>query len=124
MDLISYVGILLAVNIVIIITNIFLIAYLKRKLGDINLLDKTIFIPIMVIIVTLSLIFTSTSENVNTRFDFCFIAGIIEFIIHCVFQVKKYKGIIGAVVAYVQGNVVFLTAMVITLGTIVIGCLY
>ena len=123
MKLTYFISMLGALSIVIFAFNIFLIIYLYKKIDNFKLLDKTIFIPITIVIITFSLILTANPTNIDARYDFCLVTAIIEFLAHCFYQMKRYESPIGFYVAFLQNNLVLMTALVISLGGMVVEML-
>lgn len=123
MKLSYFISMLGVLSIVIVALNIFLIIYLYKKIDNFRLLDKTILIPITIVIITFSLILTSNPTNVEARYDFCLITAIIEFLVHCFYQMKRYESPVGFYVAFLQNNLVLMTALVISLGGMVVEML-
>lgn len=122
MKLTYFISMLGVLSIVIVAINVFLLIFLYKK-ADFRLLDKTILFPITIVIITFSLIHTANPTNIDARYDFCLVTAIIEFLAHCFYQMKRYESPIGFYVAFLQNNLVLMTALVISLGGMVVEML-
>ena len=97
------------------IINIFILKRIDEKI-EFKLFDKLLLYPLFTAILVFSLLLTCNPSNMPERFDFCYYAGLISFVFHSIASIIKYKGIIGLYVAFLQNNLVLMTALIIYLG--------
>lgn len=122
MDLTFFICMVCILALFVVLLTVFLIINLCKSEKKIKIIDKAILIPVTVVVLTFVLLLTSTPYNADARHNICLTAMIIGFIIHVLHQNKKYEAPMGFIVAFVQNNIVLLSALLISLVGAVTDC--